>query len=89
LGWESLLSGEDAARVPARACGITPDGSRRCETREDREQQKRVWEAKTLRIPRLILHPRLIPSANFTGDGKRFEISGFIHLETVIVIVVQ
>jgi hypothetical protein len=24
-GWESLLSGEDTARVPARACGFTPD----------------------------------------------------------------
>ena len=48
------------------------------------EQQERVRGAKTLRIPRLILDPRLIPGAIFSTPGNRFEISGFYSRGVVI-----
>jgi hypothetical protein len=54
-----------------------------------REQQERVRGAKTLRIPRLILDPRLIPGATFSAPENRFEISGFDSREAVIEIDVR
>jgi hypothetical protein len=88
LGWESLLSGEDAARVPARAWEFTPDGSRRCESRKD-EATRACSGSEGFEDSSTNPLSTLDTAHEFSCAENRFEISGFGIREAVIEIVLR